>query len=394
MPGSVLPTGPVYGPDALVIRVDSGGEGRPAVDVRVWPDVRNADLAADGSPTRYYFQPPRVTLAPRPGTTDLAFSATVMVRAPAGPHPQYLGGSCKFTCTAALPGDVLTRMTRTLATHDHPDPPARIASLFPHRNGAPEPELTMLPLTGNTVSCVVEQPPAGPGPLFLSVQGGPGGGIGTQALSSFLVSFSPAAAEAVVTRLRDAAAPPFTIRNVLTEQFDTGAETFTADLRVAPDKLHEVFAAASSPGEPWPAGETAATAYRSGVDSGAVRITRAETGDTPLDPALRTWLGDTDAVRKAVFVMVKDKLFDIAAATDTAPQDNGRKDPPAPAWWSEVFGAARVTLKGEPVGGGELHEVVPLRGVVSVEQTIEGDLEELAAAARAGLGEYLTVIAI
>ncbi|MEU6985986.1 hypothetical protein ABZ946_21530 [Streptomyces sp. NPDC046324] len=394
MPGSVIPTGPIFGPDSLVITVDSGTEAASRIGVRIWPDAVNTDLARSGEPTRFYFQPPRVTIATRPGTTDLEFSATAMVQSPVGPHPQYLGGSCTFSCTVALPADVQARIVEKLANHDHPDPPTRIAHLFTHRRGDPDPELLMVPITGSAVSCVIKQPRNGSGPLLMSVQGGPGGGIDAQASSSFLVSFSPAAAEAVVTNLREASAPPFVVRNVLTEQFDTGPTALTATLDIDVEQLHEVFRAAVPPGEPWPDGDAADTAYRSAVTAGAVRTGLTESGGGPLDPSLATWLGSTDDLRTAVFVMVRERLFEVADA-EVHPTGGTRSEAAAPGWWSAVFGDARMTLKREPAAGSvRLRDAVTLHGAVSAERTVEGDLAEVAAAARHHLDTYLNVIAL
>ncbi|MEU7283494.1 DUF6207 family protein [Streptomyces sp. NPDC045431] len=52
-----------------------------------------------------------MTVATRPGTTDLAFSTTVTVQAPVGPHPDYLGGSCTFQHKWATSG--ITPVWRT-----------------------------------------------------------------------------------------------------------------------------------------------------------------------------------------------------------------------------------------------------------------------------------------
>jgi hypothetical protein len=412
MPDDAFPAGPVVGPDSLVIDINGGGPGSPLLSVHIRPDAHNTGLAATGKPTRYYFEPPRVTVATRSGSSDLDFSATVMLQAPVGPQPTYLGGSCTFACTAALPDGAAARIVEKLADHDHADPPARIASLFAHRDEGPEPELLMVPITANTVSCVVEHPPTGPGPLLMSVQGGPGGGIDIQARSSFLVSFSPAAAEAVVTNLRDAAAPPFLVRNVLTEQFNTGQATVFTDADIDIGKLHAVFAATVPPGEPWPDGDAAGTAYRAAVAAGAVttRVTELRpagasngtaptgTGTTPtvgpvlLDPAVSAWLSDTDELRKVVFRVAGDSLFDITAAAAPQPGQGGRL---APAWWSEVFGDAQVTLKSEPpTGGVHVSERLVTHGTVTVEHTIEGGLAEVAAAARTQLDKYLTLIAV
>ncbi|MEU7283648.1 hypothetical protein AB0A69_33515 [Streptomyces sp. NPDC045431] len=395
-----------------MIDIDRGGPGDPAVDVRIRPDAHNTGLAAAGEPTRYYFEPPRVTVATRSGSSDLDFSATVMLQAPVGPQPIYLGGSCTFACTATLPADAAARIVQKLADHDHPDPPARIASLFAHRNGGPAPELLMVPITANTVSCVVEHPPTGPGPLLMSVQGGPGGGIDIQARSSFLVSFSPAAAEAVVTNLRDAAAPPFLVRNVLTEQFDTGQATVVTDADIDIGKLHAVFAATVPPEEPWPGGEAAGAAYRAAVATGAIttRVTESRpadtshgtaptgTGTTPmvgpmlLDPAASAWISNTNELRKAVFRLAGGSLFDVTAAPAPEPGQGGRA---APAWWSAIFGDAQVTLRGEPPPGSvHLSERLITHGAVTMEHMVEGGLTEVAEAARTELDKYLTVIAV
>ncbi|MFE0648499.1 hypothetical protein ACFVZH_07925 [Streptomyces sp. NPDC059534] len=403
MAGNVLPAGPIFGPDSLVIDVDGDGSGSPPLGVPIRPDARNAELAAAHEPTRYYFQPPRVTVATRLGSSDLDFSATVTVEAPVTPHPTYLGGSCTFSCTAALPDGAEARIVDKLAHQDHPEPPARIAPLFVHRHENPAPELLMAPITGSAVSCVIEDPPTGPGPLVMSVQGGPSGGIDIQARSSFLVSFSPAAAESVVTNLRDASAPPFVIRNVLTQQFDTGAASVIADVVVAMDKLHAVLAATVPPGEPWPGGDAAITAYRSAVATGAVRTSMSETTGTgaPVglaDPSVLAWLVDTDELRKAVFLMAKNELFDVLADTaphGAIPQAGQPTAPPAPVWWTDVFGDTHVTLKREPsTAGVNLEQILALRGTVTAEQTIEGGLAEVAAAARTQLSTYLAVIAI
>ncbi|MFF7779162.1 hypothetical protein ACFZCG_32640 [Streptomyces tanashiensis] len=410
MSDNAFPAGPVFGPDSLVIDIDGSGPPGPADGVRIRPDAANTALAADGRPTRYYFQPPRVTVAPRGGGPDLDFSATVTLQGPVGPDPEYLGGSCTFSCTAALPDGAEARIIQKLAAHEHPDPPARIAALFAHRPGDPAPELLMVPITANAVSCVVEHPPTGPGPLLMSVQGGPGGGIDILARSSFLVSFSPAAAEAVVTNLRDAAAPPFLVRNVLTEQFDTGPSTLETDVNVDMEKLHGVFAAAVPPGEPWPRGDAAGAAFRAAVAAGAVRTRVTETrpagtgtapsgngpttpvGPVLLDPAVAAWFSDSDELRKSVFGLVATSLFDVTPAG--APQP-GQGEPPAPAWWTEVFGDARVTLKSEsPTGGVQLQQSLITQGTVTAEHTIEGNLAEVAEAARTQLDKYLTVIAI
>ncbi|MFF0464645.1 hypothetical protein [Streptomyces mexicanus] len=90
--------------------------------------------------------------------------------------------------------------------------------------------------------------------------------------------------------------------------------------------------------------------------------------------------------------MAGDPLFDVTAATASQPGQGGRT---APAWWGEVFGDARVTLRTTPATGSvRLRERVTMHGTVTAEQTIEGGLAEVAAAARTQLDKYLTVIAV
>ncbi|MEU1228014.1 hypothetical protein [Streptomyces sp. NPDC005828] len=93
-----------------------------------------------------------------------------------------------------------------------------------------------------------------------------------------------------------------------------------------------------------------------------------------------------------------DKLHAVLADTaphSTAPQAVRADAAPAPAWWNDIFGDTRVTLKSEPpTAGVDLHQTLALRGTVTAEQTIEGGLAEVAAAARTHLGTYLAVIAI
>ncbi|MEV7544928.1 hypothetical protein [Streptomyces sp. NPDC089915] len=387
MSDSPLPAGPIFGPDSLVIDVND-------LSVPIWPDALNTDLAAAGAPTRYYFRLPRLTVASQPGTADLEFSATVMVQGPVGPQPVYLGGSCTFSCTAALPAGTEAQIVDRLMSQDHPDPPARIAPLFAHQPGDPPPELSMVPITGSAVSCVIEHPPTGTSPLFMTVQGGPGGGIDPHTRSSFLVSFSPAAAEAVVTSLRDASAPPFLVRNVLTEQFATGPTGLTMHVDVDLKRTLESFVAAVPPGAAWPAGDAAEAAYESAVITGAIGVRCTETGTKALlDPSLAAWISGLDDPRELVFRLLKDPFFDIAAvpATETG-QEAG---PPAPAWWTAVFGDARVTLKEDPdTGQFVVSQTETVQGTVNVEHTLEARLTEVAEAARTELDKYLKVMAV
>jgi hypothetical protein len=98
---------------------------------------------------------------------------------------------------------------------------------------------------------------------------------------------------------------------------------------------------------------------------------------------VRAWLNDTDAIKAAAFTMVKERLFDIGS-DESAEQ--------SPEWWSSVFGASKVTLKSDHAKTGVvLRHTLTLHGAISAEQTVEGDLSELAHAVEAGLDRYLTL---
>ncbi|MGH3380723.1 MAG: hypothetical protein ACRDP6_38910 [Actinoallomurus sp.] len=374
MPDSAFPAGPIFGPDSVVIEVRDGAGSTIAVPVR--PDARNVELRAAGQPTQYYFQPTRVSLAQRQSSPEFDFSMTALVRYALGPHPEYIGGSCTLAVTLAVPDSVTAGIVDALMAHHHPDPPPRISALFNHRDGDPAPGLRMVPVTRSAISCVVGDPRTGTAPIVVNAEGS----IEAQGRNTFLVSCTPAVAEEIVTSLRDRTVPPFLVRNVLTEQFATGPATLTADLQVDVDKLYDAFSAAM----PGSVAENADVLYQAGMSADAVRVDPATGAQVD---ALNAWLNDTDAIKEAVFGMVKDQLFDVG------PDGSAEPGAPGPTWWDDVFGHAKVTLKQDHARTGvSLRHTVTLHGAVPAGHTVEGDLSELAGATKGELDKYLTVI--
>jgi hypothetical protein len=387
MPDIVFPAGPIFGPDSVVI--DSGVDPGSSVDVHVYPDARNPQLKAAGQPTQYYFLPTGVCLAQRQNSPDVDFSMTALVKhAPGRPDLEYVGGSCTFAATLAPPGAVNEGIIDKLMNHNHPDPPARIGALFNYRRGDPAPGLRMVPVTRSAVSCVVEQPQTGTGPILMSAQHSATGSIELAGRNTFLVSCPPAAAAEIVTNLRDGSAPPFVIRNVLTEQFDTGPTTLTANLEIDVDKLYEAFSAVMPPGGPLAGDATAEVIYQAGIAADAIHADLTEAAGGQLDSHARAWMNDTDAIKETVFGMVKEQLFDVSPNESAAP---GQSDPA----WDSAFGNSKVTLKSDHARTGVLlRQTLTLHGSISAGQTVEGNLNELATVARADLGKYLTVVDI
>jgi hypothetical protein len=382
-----LPAGPLFGPDSVTI--DVGCDPGPSMSVPVLPDAQNTALRAAGQPAQFYVQPARLFLAHRQASPDLDFSMTAVAKNASTDHLEFVGGSCTFAATLALPDSVIAGVADTLMGGGHPDPPARIAELFTYRRGDPTPALRMVPIVRSDVSVVLDPVQSGAAPAVMNVQHSPAGSIEPQGLNSFLVSCSPSAAEEIVAVLRNGAAPPFVVRTVLTEQFDTGPAVVTADLVVEVDKVYEALSDVMPPGGP-PAGQAGAeAAYRSAISVGAVRTTFTEAAGGPLDARLAAWMHDTDAVKKAVFGLAGEQLFDVAHAGGSGQAQ------PNPTWWDSLFGDSHVALKGDfSRTGAHLQQTMTLHGAVFAEHTVEGDLSELAAVTGTQLDKYLTVVGI
>jgi hypothetical protein len=377
MSDSVLPAGPIAGPHSVTVGATDSDGSRVAVQVR--PDANNEALKTSGRPTRYYVQPGRVRLARRVDSADYDFSMTAFVKDASSTHVEYIGGTCTFAATLTADDEVLADVIHALTAHEYPQPDASLAALFNYQPDDPQPEVVVMPIVRSAVECVIGPPNARSGPIVMNVANSATGSIEAQGRNTFLVTCSPAAAEEITTRLRDAAAPPFTIRYRLTEQFDTGPATWRADLTVNVEAIYDALST-TAPAGPL-TGDTAERIYTMAVASGAIRITSP-------DGELTRWLVDTDTVKSSSFGMLKDQLFDVGAAAATA-------GGPAPSWWNSVFGGAAVTLKTDHFQTGlVLTQTVELHGPVLAEQVVEGALDDLTIAAKADLDRYLTVLSV
>lgn len=348
------PAGPLFGPDALVLPL-----GATTFDIRIYPDACNAELAAADQPTRYYFQPPTVLLAHRDGAPELDFSMNALAKRPhpGAPAVEYLGGTCTFATTLALPEAVPTDVLDRIVRHNHTDPPARIAHLFNYRPTAPTPELLPVPITRNTVSCTA----ARTRDITLTAQYSAAGSIEIHGHNAFLVSCDAAATEEIVRSLRNATALPFAVTNTLTEQFDTGAASLTVELQIDLDRL---YAACQADG-----GGTAASVYRAGLAADAIRHKITDAARHPIDAALSEWLDHGDDLPAAVFAMIAGQLF-----------DSGPDGP---------------TLKSTRASTGSiLRKSSTLCGQLSAQQTVAAEFDDLRAAVQDDIDHYLTVLDI
>jgi hypothetical protein len=368
MSDTATASGPIWGPDSVTITTDDG-------DVAVRPDANNVALKEAGLPTRYYVQPNRVRLA-RADSGDYDFAMQAFVKGAPGTQIEYMGGTCTFSATLGMSEQAIAGVTQRLVAHNHPEPNQRIAALFNYEKSDPPPEVGFMPVQRSRLECVIDHPRNGPGPIVMTVANHGSGSIELQGRNSFLVTCSAAAADEIVTNLRDAAAPPFVIRYLLTEQFDTGLATAQTKLTVDVDKTYDALAAtATAP----LTGDTFEASYRAAVTSGAMRISSR-------DAEMLPWLEETDAVKTALFALVKEELFDIDPPTTAAVSDFG--------WWDTVFGGGSgVTLKKDHERRGiVLTQTLDVHGLVNAQQTVEGTLDDLSIAAKADIGKYLTVL--
>jgi hypothetical protein len=385
MPADALPAGPIFGPDFVAISL-ADGRGT-SFEVPIFPDANNMELRAAGQAAVFYFQPARVFLANRRNSDALDFSMRAMVKRGGGasaPHVEFVGGSCTFTTTFALTDSMTTEILADLMAHHHVPPPNRIAALFNHESADPTPDLRMVPIFHNAVSCMVPQPRPASGPAFLTAQPSQIGSIEMHARTTFLVSCNPAAAEEIVSNLRNGSSPPFVVTNTLTEQFNTGGAVLTVDIRVDVEKLYGAFASALPQGDPRAIAAAIPTlAYDTGLNGGAV-ATHITDGSRTVDPALKAWIDMSNPVKSTAVAAAKEHLFDIGPQVPA---------PPGSGWWNELFGGSTVSLKPtRPATGTTISQTVTLSGAISTEQTVVGQFDTLAAAAKASIDTYLTVI--
>ena len=384
MADDVLPAGPIFGPDFVAISLDDGSGTR--LDVPIYPDANNVQLRDAGLAAIFYFQPARVFLATRPSSGRPDFSMRAMVKRGGGagaPQVEFVGGSCTFSTTFALGEAMLNSILAELMAHRHVPPPDRIAALFNHESADPAPELRMVPILHNTVSCTVPRP--APGPVFLTVQPSQIGSIEMHARTTFLVSCNAAAAEEIVGNLRNGSSPPFVVTNTLTQQFSTGGAALAVEIVLDVAKLYDAFASALPQGDSRAiAGAITNLAYSMGLGNGAVVTHITEGASRSMDPSLKAWIDVSNPVKSAAIAAAKEQLFEVGPEV-SAPADSG--------WWSDVFGGATASLKPtRPAAGTTIAQTVALSGPISTEQTVVGQFDSLAAAAKTSIDTYLTVI--
>ena len=382
MADDVLPAGPIFGPDFVAISLDDGSG--TSFEVPIYPDANNIELRDAGLAVIFYFQPARVFLANRRNSDGPDFSMRAMVKRGSGAGAvEFLGGSCTFTTTFALTDAMTTAILADLMAHQHVPPRDRIAALFNHESADPAPDLRMVPILHNAVSCTVPRPASGL--AFLTVQPGQIGSIEMHARTTFLVSCNAAAAQEIVSNLRNGSSPPFIVTNTLTEQFNTGGAALVGDVRVNVERLYDAFASTLPQGDSRAiVGAIPELAYNTALDGGAVVTQITEGAGRSVDPILKAWIDMSNPIKSATVAAAKEHLFDIGPEVP-APTGSG--------WWSDVFGGSTVSLKpARPPAGTIISQTVALSGPISTEQTVVGQFNSLAAAAKASIGTYLTVI--
>ncbi|MFG1798382.1 hypothetical protein [Nocardia sp. NPDC049149] len=346
MPPTLTPAGPLFGPDAVVFDTATMQLG-----VRVYPDARNGDLAAAALPTRFYVEPPALFLARR-DTGELDFAMSALVKRGPAPEIEYVGGTCTFATTSALPDAVFAEVGDRLVGGDHPEPPARLAPLF--RCGRIAPELQPIPISRSTISCVLAQPPAVAAPLPGSIQFQREGSLESAGRNTFLVTCGPATAAEFVDSLRRRAAPPLLLAELRTEQFDTGAATLVARVSVAVDRL------CTDDADP-------EDRYRASLARGAIEVVVTDHTGKQVEQGLRAWISRSEPIKQAVFALAGPRLRDTAA----------------------------VEPGGRQPAGLVLRDSLELHGAIALEHTVTAQFGDLVAAVTEyGTDKYLTVLDI
>ncbi|MDT0452065.1 hypothetical protein [Streptomyces hesseae] len=397
------PTGPLFGPDFVVVTVND--DTGVSYSLQVYPDASNADLQAAGRPTQFYWQPSRVYLARKQDSpADYDFSMTVFKGLmtsettigitpdqTTGGDAEVGGGFCAFTTTFAVPDSVIAHVTQALKEGNHPAPAPRLGNLFP-AGGAdqPDPLLGVIPITDSSVTInipsLIDATKGTKVPMFLSAQGSGKGSIEEHGFSSFLVTCNQPAAGAIAGSLKNGASP-FTVSCSLKELvYIHGCQ---AKVTVDVDKTFDQFSAAVSTGGFLGIDSACLDyAYSSLVTSGGIS-TEIQMDEGTLTPELQQWIEkNVDDMRKTAFDVVKNEIFDWKPAEQSpASTDRGI--------FSEIFGGSSVSLKESyQHHGAHLTQTLRLDTTIAVTQTVSGDLNDLLPAVKANLDKYLAIVDI
>ncbi|MGW2288569.1 hypothetical protein [Streptomyces phaeochromogenes] len=401
MPDFLSATGPLFGPDFVLVTVNDETGQRYAL--QVYPDASNDELRAAGQAPQYYWQPSRVYLAKKQTSPeDFDFGMTVFkglltsethigVEAEqAGGDIEAGGGFCTFTTTFAVPDSVIANAVKALRAGQHAAPKPRLGSLFfAYGSGDPDPLLGVVPIIENNVTIEVPRLDAAGGtaaPMYIDAQGAGKGSIEEHGFSSFLVTCNQLAAGAIAGSLEEGVSP-FTVHCHLKEQvYIHGCQI---KVTVDADKTFNQFSAALSAGGFL--GISSASleyGYSNLITTGGI-ITEIQMDNGVLTPELQQWvMKNADDMRTRAFNLVKSEIFDWKP-TEQSPATASR------GLFSSIFGGSSVSLKSNYQHRGvTFTETFRLDTTISVHQTVSGTLNDLLPAVQAHPERYLAVVDI
>ena len=393
------PTGPIFGPDFVLITIDADGLTYP---LQVYPDASNESLREAGQPMQFYYQPGNVYLARKQNApADYDFGMTVFKglmteESTIGITPEVTtngavetgGGFCAFVTTFAVPDAVIAGAIEKLKAAQHPAPAPWLQRLFGRPAGAPEPRLGMVPVLENDVTIEVPNLIAASAgqkmPLYIDAQGAGKGSIEAKGRSAFLVTLNQLAAGAIAGALENGKSP-FTVHCNLKEQvYIHGCQVkVTVDAR----KCYDQFSGALSAGGFLGIGEASLQyAYSKMVTEGGV-TTEIQMDSANLTPELKDWITkNVSDMKTTVYQLLKDEIFDWQP----------REDSPATAsrgLFSSIFGGVSVSLKAShQVRELSFSDTLKLDTTIAVEQTVSGDLNDLLPAVLADREKYVSVV--
>lgn len=400
----LAPTGPLFGPDFVLVTVndDTGMQ----YSLQVYPDANNSDLQAAGLPAQFYWQPARVYLARKQDSpADYDFGMTVFKGLmtsettvgitddeTSGGDVETGGGFCSFTTTFAVPDSVIANAVKALKAGNHPAPAGRLANLFVTQGDGepPDPLLGMIPVTDSSAVIAVPDLVGASGgskvPMYLSAQGSGKGSIEEHGFSSFLVTCNQMAAGAIAGSLKNGVSP-FTVTCSLKELvYIHGCQV---KVIVDADKTYDQFSAALSFGGFL--GIDSATldyAYSNLLTTGGIS-TEIQMDEGTLTTELKQWIEkNVDDMRKTAFELVKNEIFDWKPV-DQSPATTDR------GIFSEIFGGAAISLKSSYQHHGvQFNQTLRLDTTVAITQTVSGDLNDLLPAVKTHLDKYLAIVDI
>jgi hypothetical protein len=395
------PTGPIFGPNFVVVTVDDAGL---TYQLQIYPDASNESLREAGQPTHFYYQPSNVYLARKQDSpADYDFGMTVFKGlmteestigitsdVTTNGSVETGGGFCAFATTFAVPDAVLLAAVAKLKAAEHPAPVPFLAHLFGWSAGAPEPKLGMMPVLENDVTIevprLVEASAGQKMPLYIDAQGAGKGSIEAKGRSAFLVTVNQLAAGAISGALENGQSP-FTVHCNLKEQvYIHGCQV---KVTVHARKCYDQFSAALSAGGFLGIGEASMQyAYSKMVTEGGV-VTEMQMDSANLTPDLKDWVTKNVAdMKTTVYNLLKSEIFDWQP----------REDAPATAsrgLFSSIFGGLSVSLKAShQVHELDFSDTLKLDTTIAIDHTVSGTLSDLLPAVRADVGKYLSVIDI